>query len=186
MDETMGNAKPMTQEFQQGSILASVVSPFMMGEKGSVQFVAERAGKRPLHVVGDLGIWEHNRIDFVHVEGTPWDVKCRSNRYVEFWLIGMPERSLFPRTIVESKRVLAANGVFRMNAPFVFFDDPEEPNLEAFIRVASTHLFPELGVVEGQEICRVFRQLFGRWGVVQFYPDYVQFWGVNQPVLESA
>lgn len=98
----------------------------------------------------------------------------------------MPERSLFPRTIVESKRVLAADGIFRMNAPFVFFDDPEEPNLEAFIRVASTHLFPELGVVEGQEICRVFRQLFGRWGVVQFYPDYVQFWGVNQPVLEPA
>lgn len=31
MKETMENAKPITQEPQQGSILASVISPFMMG-----------------------------------------------------------------------------------------------------------------------------------------------------------
>ncbi len=67
-----------------------------------------------------------------------------------------------------------------MIAPFVFFGEPEEPNLEAFIRVTASQLFPELHVVEGEEAQTVFKQHYSRSGVIQFFPGYMEFWAVKQ------
>ncbi|MFB0522392.1 MAG: hypothetical protein ACETV1_01355 [Candidatus Bathyarchaeia archaeon] len=119
-------------------------------------------------------------LEGVRVEGTPWDVASRSNRFAEVWLLGVPPWEKLPRTAVEIKRVLRPDGVVRMIAPFLFFGEPEEPSLEAFIRVAASQLFPELHVVEGEEVQTVLEQHFSRTGVVQFFPEYVEFSAVNR------
>jgi len=149
-------------------------------EEGLVKLLERRAGDHPLHVLGDLGVWGGLRARVVKVDGEPWDIACRSNCFAEFWLLGLPPRRWLPRTVVEAKRVLKPGGILRLNAPFVFFDEPAQPMLEAFLRVTAYHLFPELGVAEGDEIGTLFELHFRRCGAVQLFPGYVQFWGVKE------
>lgn len=169
----------LDDDVPQGPVLIGVVSHLLTRDVDVVQFLARRAGNEPLHVLGDPGVWGELKLKEVRVEGTPWDIASRSDRFAEVWLLGTPPRPKVPQTVVEVKRVLRPEGVMRMVAPFVFFSEPEEPNLEAFIRVTASHLFPELNVVEGEEVCALFERHFGRSGVIQFFPGYTAFWGIK-------
>lgn len=60
-----------------------------------------------------------------------------------------------------------------------FFDEPQAPTLEAFVRVTASHLFLELGVFEGGELQQIFEQQFPRSGVIDIISGNVQFWGLN-------
>ncbi|UCE11535.1 MAG: helix-turn-helix transcriptional regulator [Candidatus Thorarchaeota archaeon] len=181
MIEEFGKAESMQFEVPDGKVLVSILSPLMYRETGTVQILEQWGETRPLHVLGDSGIWEQKKAKFERVEGLPWNVSSKSTQFKEFWILGTPPRSLLPRTIMEAKRILEPEGILRMIAPFAFFDEPSAPSLESFIRVSATHRFPELGVVEGQEICNVFEQLFEKWGTIKFRPGMVEFWGMKQP-----
>ena len=164
----------------EGMVLLSLASPFMAGDLGAIQVAIEYSSNSSLYVLGDLDIWKRKRSDVILVKGCLEDIKCRDQQYDEFWILGMPPRHLLPRIVVEAKRVLKEEGTLRILAPFAFFDEPQQPSLEAFIRLTSSHLFPELGVVEGQEICQLFEQLFSEWGTLKIAYGYVQFWGKTQ------
>ncbi|MHA1960273.1 MAG: PadR family transcriptional regulator [Candidatus Thorarchaeota archaeon] len=181
MVEEFGEAESMQFEVPEGRVLVSILSPLMTRESGTVQILQQWAKSRPLHVMGDSGIWEQKKARFEKVGGLPWDVSSKNAQFTEFWILGTPPRSLLPRTIVEAKRVLTPEGVLRIMAPFAFFDQPSSPSLEAFIRISAIRNFPELGVVEGQEICGVFEQLFEKWGTIRFQPGLVEFWGMKPP-----
>ncbi|MHA1903746.1 MAG: PadR family transcriptional regulator [Candidatus Thorarchaeota archaeon] len=179
IDEITKQNPAFEVEVATGPILVSVVSPLMLGDRGFVDIITKRTGKKRLHVLGETGIWEQKKTPFEKVEGTLQDIKCKNALFTEYWLLGIPLRSQLPSVLVEAKRVLGEKGILRLISPFAFFDEPETPSLEAFIRVTASHMFPELGVVEGQEICSVLKQVFAEHGTVNFHHGYVEFWGIR-------
>ncbi|MFX0197096.1 MAG: PadR family transcriptional regulator [Candidatus Hodarchaeota archaeon] len=165
----------------QGPVLVNIVSHLLAREVELIQFLGSRTGGEPLHILGDLGVWSELKLELVRIDGISWDIACRNEWFAEVWILGVPPREWLPRAIVEVKRVLQPGGMLRMIAPFVFFDEPTEETLEAFIRVTAYHMFPELGVAEGLEISTVFEKHFDRNGVIQIFPGYVDFWGIKKP-----
>jgi DNA-binding PadR family transcriptional regulator len=83
-----------------------------------------------------------------------------SKTFAEIHLNGVPRLELLPEAIAECKRVLARKGQLRILTAFTFFEEPKKPNLGEFIRITSTELFPELGIVEGHQVMRVLEQYF--------------------------
>lgn len=180
--EQMKDTEPVEIEVPEGRILVTIMSPFMIRKTGAIMILESWGEKKPLHVMGDTGIWDQKRVPFVNVEGLPWDVKSKSSWFSEYWILGTPHRNVLPRTIMEAKRILKPGGNLRVVAPFAFFNDPDSVNIESFVRLTATHQFPELGVVEGPEICSVFQQMFKESGTMRILHDYVEFWGQKENV----
>ncbi len=72
-----------------------------------------------------------------------------------------------PSAIAECKRVLTRKGQLRILTPFAFFDEPKKPTLGEFIRITSSELFPELGIVEGNQVSQVLRHYFPNSGLYE-------------------
>lgn len=179
MQETMPLSAGTPPAQVQGLVLACIVSPFMASLPDLIGVFSSRLRTQVIHVVGVSDPWERAGIRTTVIAGNPWDISCSNSKYEELWLFGMPSRELLPSTVVEAKRVLIPGGVFRLVAPFAFFDEPQSPTLEAFFRMTASHLFPELGVVEGQDICTLFDRLFGDCRVIEMHPGFVEFSGSN-------
>ena len=88
-------------------------------------------------------------------------------------------KPVFGHLEIMAQRILRPGGIFRMNVPFVFFDEPTAPTLDTFIRVTASYLFPELGIFEGEEIQSVFSVHFAQSGIIDIFPGYAQFWGIK-------
>ncbi len=142
-----------------GPTLAGILTPYYGYERQFFEFQLWRMNGEPLYVLGDVKLVGHRKDQIKHVEGDPWDVASQGNRFGEVWILGVPPREKLPRTVVEVKRILKPGGFFRMNVPFAFFDEPQTPTLDAFIRVTASHLFPELGIFEGSELQHIFTAL---------------------------
>ncbi len=177
--KSMGDFTTYRPEVIQGRILVALVAPMMADQFDTLKMITERAGKNSIDIIGDPNILAELDKKFKPVDGTAWDVPSRKNHYQEYWILGMPSRERLPRTLVEGKRILVEGGRVMMHVPFAFFDEPSEPTLESFLRLTAAHMFPELGVVEGQEVCDLFEKMFKDFGIIKFHPGHVQFWGVN-------
>ena len=113
-----------------------------------------------ISVVGTDLILRKTGINYDVVGSEISSISVDNKTYSDIFLHGIPEISKLPRAIAECKRVLTRRGVLRIRVPYAFFNEPEKPTIEEFIRITSCELFPELGVVEGNEIRRVIEQYF--------------------------
>ncbi|MHA1907196.1 MAG: PadR family transcriptional regulator [Candidatus Thorarchaeota archaeon] len=161
-----------------GRVLASIVSPFMAAEDELINVFSLRLIEKRLDTIGPTEPWEKAGIVTNPIEGSLDDISSKSDFFKEIWLIGMPGRELLPRVVMETKRVLELQGTIRLVAPFAFFDDPQSATMEAFLRLTASQMFPELGVVEGQEVCTIFRNIFGDCKVIEFHPGFVEFYAI--------
>ncbi|TXT54105.1 MAG: hypothetical protein BAJATHORv1_90054 [Candidatus Thorarchaeota archaeon] len=144
-----------------------------------VQYLVERNNGGIIETMGDTSILRKYDIKHRSVKGEPQDMPISTGRYKEIWLTGIPDQKQLPRIIFECKRVLASEGILRIIAPFVFFNEPTEPTLSEFIRVTSVQLFPELGVIEGSKLSKLIQAHFKRYGVSEVFPGLVLFWAEN-------
>lgn len=163
-----------------GPILFSVFPYASRHDLDLMQALKIRAEDEALYLLGETNLTGKPKVPFKSLKGKPWDIAQKSDRFSEVWMNRLPPREKLPRTIVESKRVLKKKGILRILAPFAFFGEPAEPSLETFIRVTSVHLFPELGVVEGDEVSSVMEMNFEKCGAFQIFPGFVVFWGVKE------
>ena len=88
------------------------------------------------------------------------NLPVESKTFSEIHLHGVPELDKLPKVIAECKRVLVRKGQLKILAPFTFFGEPDKPTLGEFIRITSSELFPELGVVEGNQVSRIINHYF--------------------------
>ncbi|MHA2423495.1 MAG: PadR family transcriptional regulator [Candidatus Thorarchaeota archaeon] len=179
MRQTYGSETEFEFEKVQGKTVASIVSPFLAAEDELIKVFSNRLLEKRLDIVGISEPWEKTGIQTSHIDGTLNDISSKSDIYMEMWLIGMPPRSLLPRIAMEARRILKNEGVLRLVAPFAFFDEPESATIESFFRLTASQMFPELGVVEGPEICSVFQKIFGDCKVIEFHPGFVEFYATN-------
>ncbi|NWF95983.1 MAG: PadR family transcriptional regulator [Candidatus Thorarchaeota archaeon] len=162
-----------------GKILVCNLSPYVSVGDSTLNLIRERAGESGLYVVGDTLLWEQSGVKCGSVKGEPWDLSVRSNSFAEYWLLGTPPRAMLPGTICEAKRVLIEDGVFHLNAGLVFLNEVVDAGLESFIKNTAVMLFPELGVVDGEEICEILGSQFSKHGTVVLSPGLVQFWAMK-------
>ncbi|MBY8998096.1 MAG: hypothetical protein KGD60_10200 [Candidatus Thorarchaeota archaeon] len=92
-------------------------------------------------------------------------LSVESKTFSEIHLHGVPEIDKLPSAIAECKRVLVRKGQLKILAPYAFFDEPKKPSLGEFIRITSSELFPELGVVEGNQVSQILEHYFPNSGV---------------------
>ncbi|MHA2080893.1 MAG: helix-turn-helix transcriptional regulator [Candidatus Thorarchaeota archaeon] len=164
----------------EGRVLYSAFPRITRHDLALVRMLVDRCTSSKIEVIGNCEILERTGIAHKSVKGEIQDIRARNERYSEIWLSGVPDRNILPRVVAECKRVLAPGGRLQITAPFIFFDEPKQSGLGEFIRVSSTYLFPDLGIVEGQEVGSVIESNFVECGAFETFPNLVEFWAVKE------
>lgn len=162
-----------------GRVLFTAFPRITRHDLSIVRMIVELCVSSKLEVIGNYEILERAGIEHKPVKGTLKDIPTRNDTYSEIWMNGVPDRNSLPRVIAECKRVLIPGGRLKITAPFVFFEEPKKSSLGEFIRVSSAHLFPNLGVVEGQDVGSVIESNFKECGAFETFPNLVEFWAVK-------
>ncbi len=178
--DLLQNLNSIPPQEPSGPILFSVFPRASRHDLDLMQYLKLRGKDEALYILGKTNLIGKPKVPFKSLKGKPWDIAQKSDRFSEVWMTRLPPREKLPSTIVEIKRVLKKQGTLRILAPFAFFGEPAEPSLEAFIRVTSVHLFPDLGVVEGDEVGSVLEMNFKKCGAFQVFPGFIVFWGVKE------
>ena len=144
--------------------------------KDIIEYIAFRNGKSRIDILGDASFLEGLNFRYRSITGNHYDIPVRSSKYREVWISGLPHIRDLPSSIDEWKRILCHGGVLRIIAPFVFFEEPREPRIEEFIRVAAVEFFPELNVVEGFDLATLLGATFSSVGWYEVFPSLVVFW----------
>jgi DNA-binding PadR family transcriptional regulator len=102
--------------------------------------------------------------------------KADNQMFSEVFFNGIPPQENLSKCISECKRVMSRGGVLRIQVHFAFFDEPTKPTLGEFIQTTAASLFPEIGIVEGNEIKRNLENYFSKNGVYETSLGEVVFW----------
>ncbi len=100
------------------------------------------------------------------------------NHFSEVRIHGIPNRNDLSITISECKRVLSKGGRLTLRIPYAFFDEPQKESFTEFIRITAEILFPELGLVEGNEINQIMKKNFIKTGYYETNLGEIVFWGI--------
>ena len=132
-----------------------------------------------ISIVGPDDILNKTGISYDVVGSAITNINSPSKIFSEVRLRGIPPKDQLPEAIAECKRVLTRGGILKMLAPFVFFDKSEKQNIEQFIRETAITRFPELGVVDGNEVLRLIEENFSKHGIIETKHGEVQFWAIK-------
>jgi len=132
-----------------------------------------------ISIIGPEDILRKTGITYDIVGTDVMKIESPSKSYSEVRLSGIPPRNQLLKTVAEFKRVLNRGGILRMVAPFLFFENSEITTLGEFIRVTAVNKFPELGVVDGNEILRIIQQNFSKHGAYETKLGKVHFWAIK-------
>ncbi|MFW9913582.1 MAG: PadR family transcriptional regulator [Candidatus Thorarchaeota archaeon] len=168
-----------TIERIEGRILLASFPRFKERDMKTVEYLATRNEDASLDILGDSSMVKRAGVKYREMRGSICDIASPNERFAEVWFIGVPARNDLPQAISECKRILKVGGALRIVAPFAFFEEPTKPGLGEFIRVTSTHLYPELGVVEGKDVGAVIEANFTQCGAYETFPGLVIFWAVK-------
>jgi DNA-binding PadR family transcriptional regulator len=163
-----------------GRVLFAVFPRITQHDLSMAQMISSLCIDHTMEVLGNTDILKRANIKHKQSKGDICDIPTSNDIFKEIWLSGVPERAMLPRAIAECKRVLVPGGRLHMTAPYVFFDEPKQTDLGEFIRVTSSHLFPDLGIVEGQEVGSVIESNFRECGAFETFPNLVEFWAIKE------
>lgn len=115
-----------------------------------------------ISIIGPDHMLSKSGIDF-EVAGVAIDKIDAKNESFEFiQLDGVPSREILENAIPEFQRILVPGGKLRVVTALAFFDEPQKATLEQFIRITAATLFPELGIVEGNDVISSLKKYFKR------------------------
>jgi DNA-binding PadR family transcriptional regulator len=153
-----------TEEYQErrreGKILYAAFPYMKTNDLNIIRELLFSSEESSLSIVGSDLILQKTGINYEVAGENITNLVADTGTFSEIHLHGVPEKDQLPRAISECKRVLSRKGKLRIVAPFAFFNEPVKPTLGEFIRVTSSELFPELGVVEGGQVYKVIKQYF--------------------------
>jgi hypothetical protein len=150
-----------------GRILYAAFPHLKTNDLETIRELLMASEESSISIVGPDLILKKTGISYDVVGDDLSQLSVDSKTFSEIYIQGVPEMERLPSAIAECKRVLKRKGQLRILAPFAFFDEPEKPTLEEFIRITSSELFPELGVVEGNQVKQVLEQYFPNSGVFE-------------------
>ncbi len=132
-----------------------------------------------ISITGPDDILRKTGISYDVVGPNIMNIESPSKTFSEVRLHGIPPRNQILGAVTECKRVLVRGGILRMMVPFLFFEEPEKASLGEFIRTTAITKFPELGVVEGNELLRIIKQNFTKQGSYETKLGQGHFWAIK-------
>ena len=132
-----------------------------------------------ISILGPSQMLSKTGIKFDSVGEDPTELMADNQTFSEIQFNGIPELGKLAEVIAECKRVLIRKGLLKIRVPFALFDELKKPALGEFIQVTAANLFPELGVVDGNEARLVLEQFFPKNGVYETSLSEVIFWAVK-------
>ena len=132
-----------------------------------------------ISILGPVQMLRKTGIKLESVGEDPTELMADNQTFSEIQFNGMPELGKLSKVIAECKRVLIRKGLLKIRVPFALFDELKKPALGEFIQVTAANLFPELGVVDGNEVRLVLEQFFPKNGVYETSLSEVIFWAVK-------
>lgn len=132
-----------------------------------------------ISLIGQADILSKTGISYDVVGSDITNIESQSKTFSEVHLRGMPPKHQLPQTFAECKRVLCRGGVLKIVTPFVFFDHPEKGTIEEFIRNTIITQFPELGIVDGNEVLQLINQNFSKYGTFETKEGETNFWAIK-------
>lgn len=150
-----------------GRILYAAFPHMKTNDLEIVRELLQTSNETSISIVGSDLILKKTGISYDVVGDDISHLSVESKTFSEIYLHGVPELDKLPSVIGECKRVLTRKGQLRILAPFAFFNEPEKPTLGEFIRITSSELFPELGIVEGNQVSRVIGHYFPNSGLFE-------------------
>ena len=148
------------QRKSKGRILYAAFPHMKANDLVTIRELLSASEESAISIVGSDMILKKTGISYDVVGDDIRHLSVDSKTFSEIHIHGVPELEILPSVIAECKRVLVRKGKLRIIAPYAFFDEPEHPTLEEFIRITSSELFPELGIVEGNQVNRVIEHYF--------------------------
>ena len=153
------------QRRSKGRILYASFPHMKTSDLEIVRELLQDSEESSISIVGPDLILKKTGISYDVVGEDISHLPVESKTFSEIHLNGVPEINKLPEAIAECKRVLVRKGQLKIIAPFAFFDEPEKPTLGEFIRITSNELFPELGIVEGNQVSRIVKHYFPNSGL---------------------
>lgn len=132
-----------------------------------------------ISILGPVQTLSKTGIKFESVGEDPTEVLADNQTFSEIQFNGMPDLGKLTEVIAECKRVLKRNGLLKIRVPFALFDELKKPTLGEFIRVTAANLFPELGVIDGNDVKQVLEQFFPKNGAYETSLSEVIFWAIK-------
>ncbi len=157
------NALPIEPEDSalKGNVLFASYPNLTVEELETIRDAVMSREDLDVSIIGPDNILSRSGIDY-QVAGKSLDrIDANGSSFDCIELHGVPPRAELAVAVSEFERVLASGGRLRILTQLVFLEEPKKPNLEQFIRITASTLFPEVGIVEGKDVLRVLTNAFG-------------------------
>ncbi|MHA1637435.1 MAG: PadR family transcriptional regulator [Candidatus Thorarchaeota archaeon] len=164
------------QKIPEGRILFASEPRIKENDIATLRYLNEQNGKGSIEIIGDTTVLASLGIKHKALKGNLGDIPSPNERFAQIWISGVPDRQLLQRAVLEFKRVLVRGGILRILAPFVYFNEPEQPDLGEFVRLTAMQLFPELGMADGHDVADILEAVFPDCGALDIFPGLVIFW----------
>lgn len=167
-------------EYSNGRILFLAYPRLLYRDLEILSEIREKIGKLDVDIMGDLGYLDDNDPQIHILQGNPCNIPSSNRKYSEVWLCRTPRMENLAFVVSKCKRVLKRDGVLRIILPRIFFDEPSNPGLDEFVKITSFHMFPQLHVMNGNQIHRVIETYFPVNGYLEPILGTAIFWAVKQ------
>jgi DNA-binding PadR family transcriptional regulator len=163
-NHTPGNSRPIEPNggALQGNALFAAYPNMTVDQLESIRRAVTSSEDVIVSIIGPDQILSRSGIEYRVVGNTLSDIDAEDETFDYIQLDGVPPRAELAPAISELERVLASNGVLRILTPLAFFEEPRRFNLEQFVRVTASNLFPEVGIIEGKDVMRAMENTFGK------------------------
>lgn len=171
--------KELEKRKTKGRILFAAFPRMDAEDIESIRNLISSSDEIDISVLGPDLILSKTGIKYDSVGVDPTDLKVKNQTFSEIQFNGVPAREIRSLVISECKRVLVRRGLLKMRVPLAFFEEPKKPALGEFILVTAANLFPELGVIDGNELTQVLAEAFPKNGVYETSLGEVVFWAIK-------
>ncbi len=171
--------KELEKRKSKGPIMFAAFPKMTSDDIETIRELSSTTEESTISIFGPDQMLSKTGIKFESVGEDPTELMADKQTFSEILFNGMPELGKLSEVMAECKRVLTRKGLLKIRVPFALFDELKKPTLGEFIQITASNLFPELGVVNGNEARLVLEQFFDKNGVYETSLSEVIFWGVK-------
>ncbi|MFW9926972.1 MAG: hypothetical protein ACFFDM_09410 [Candidatus Thorarchaeota archaeon] len=171
--------KELEQRKTKGRILFAAFPRINAEDIDSIRKIISCSHEITISVLGPDLILSKTGIKYTSVGNNPTEIKTENQIFSEIQFNGIPSKETLPLVIAECKRVLVRRGLLKIRVPLAFFEEPKKPALGEFILITAANLFPELGVIDGNELKQSLAEIFPKNGIYETSLGEVVFWAIK-------
>ncbi|MFW9795343.1 MAG: hypothetical protein ACFFEE_13635 [Candidatus Thorarchaeota archaeon] len=169
----------LKQRKTKGPVLFAAFPSMTVDDLNIIRNLLQKYDESSISILGSDKMLSKTGIKYISVGMDETNMQAGNQVFSEIFFNGVPESRNLAKCFSECKRVLSRRGVLKIRIKFAFFDEPTKPTLGDFIKITAANLFPELGIIEGNEIKKHLEHQFPQTGVYEKSLGEVIFWGVK-------